>query len=343
MAGKSESIKYHDFIRQFGKSTVKSLYLFQGQESFLIEEAIEHIKQAVIQVETADFNYDKFSGKDAQIGDILNLAQTIPFLSDWRLILLTDVQEMATQDQNQMIPYLSNPSPTTCLIMTTEKLDSRTKFAQTLKQHAEIVQFWKLYEREVPQWINGRAKQYGYTISLQTAAYLADFVGNDLRQLDNELKKIIAYSNNNEISLDAVQRVVGDIREHDIFELVDAVSEGNIIEVLRILNQLLVEGEQPLKILMMVTRQFRLLWKVKAHLAEKKSLTGKQLAEKVGVPYRTAGHLQKQAQRFSQVQIKQGFKRLCEVDRALKLSTNSPKILLEDVLMDLCVPVMRNT
>ncbi len=339
MTDKKKYINYNDFLRQFDKGVIRPLYLFQGQESFLIEEAIEHVEQTLIQAQTADFNYDKFSGKDVQIGDLVALAQTIPFLSKWRLIILTDLHEMTLQNQNQMIPYLSNPSQTTCLIITTEeKLDSRTKFAQTLNQHAEIVQFWKLFDRDVPRWISTRAKRYGYTISLQAAAYLVDLVGNDLRQLDNELKKIIAYSGTEEISLDTVQQVVGDIREHDIFELVDAISEGNITEALRILNQLLVEGEQPLRILMMVTRQFRLLWKVKAHLVKKKSLTAKQLAEEVGVPSRTAEHLRRQVQRFSQVQIKQGFKRLCEVDRALKSSTNSPKILLEDVLIDLCLP-----
>jgi DNA polymerase-3 subunit delta len=334
---KNESLNYHEFLRHFDKGAIKSLYLFQGPEYFLIEEALEYVKQTLIRPETVDFCYDKFSGKDAQVGDIIELAQTLPFLSPWRLIVVTDIQEMATPDQNQMIPYFSNPSPTTCLVMTVEKLDSRTKFAQALKQQAEIVQFWKLYEREIPQWITGRAKRDGYTMSLQTATYIADLVGNDLRQIDNELKKIMAYAPNKEMSLEAVQRVVGDIREHDIFELVNAVSEGNLTEALRILNQLLTEGEQPLKVLAMVTRQFRLLWKVKAHLLEKKSLTAKQVAEQLGVPYRSAEHLQKQAQRFSQVKLKQGFKRLCEVDRALKLSTNSPKILLEDVLMDLCV------
>jgi len=338
MAAKKEYINYNDFIRQFNNGTIKPLYLFQGQESFLIEEAIEYVKQHLIQSETVDFNYSKFSGKDVQIGDVLDQAQTVPFLSNWRLIILTNVHEIAIPNQKQMIPYLSNPSPTTCLVMTVEKLDSRTKFAQALKQHAQIVQFWKLYDNDIPQWISTRTKRYGHTIPLQAAAYLADLVGNDLRQLDNELKKIIAYSDTEEISIDVVQQVVGDIREHNIFELVDAVSEANLIEALRILNQLLIEGEPPLKILMMVTRQFRLLWKVKAHLVEKRSLTAKQLAGKVGIPYRTAAHLQKQARRFSQVQIKQGFRRLCKVDRALKTSTNSPKILLEDVLMDLCLP-----
>ena len=338
MAGAKEYLNYQDFIRQVDKGTIKPLYVFQGQESFLIEEAIEHVKQVVIPPGTAEFNCDKFSGKDVQIGDVLALAQTIPFLNDWRLIIVTDIHELAAPAQNQMLAYFSNPNRMTCLIMTAEKLDSRTKFAQALKHHAEIVQFWKLFDRDVPRWISTRAKRYGYTIALQPAAYLAELVGNDLRQLDNELKKIMAYVGAQELSLEVVQHVVGDIRERDIFELVDAVGEGKILDALRILNQLLIEGEEPLKILAMVTRQFRLLWKMKAHLAEKKSLTANQLAAAVGVPPRTAENLQKQGQRFSQVQLKQGFKRLCDVDRALKSSTNSPNMLLEDVLMDLCLP-----
>lgn len=155
--------------------------------------------------------------------------------------------------------------------------------------------------------------------------------------MDNELKKIIAYTNTTELTSDVIQRVVGDIRERDIFELVDAVSTGNIIEALRILNQLLIEGEQPLRILAMVIRQFRLLWKTKACLVKQRDVSAKQLASTIGVSFRLAEALQKQVQRFSQIKLKQALKRLHTVDRALKSSTNSPKILLEDLLIDLCL------
>ena len=336
MARKKEYITYNEFIRHLQKGNIKPLYLFQGRETFLIEECLEQMKQTLIQTESVDFNFDKFSGKELAVADVLDQAQTIPFLSKWRLIIVTDIHELTVDTQKQIISYFSNPSPSTCLVMTTTKLDKRTKFARALKQYGEIVQFWKLFDRDLPHWISMRAKRYGYRISLQTAAYLAEFVGNDLRQLDNELKKVIAYTNSKEITSAVVQQVVGDIREHDIFELVDAVSIGNVIEALRILNQLLTEGEQPLKILAMVTRQFRLLWKAKAHLIEQKSLSSKQLAGKTGVSSRTAENLHRQVQRFSQVQLKQGFKRLGEVDLALKSSMNSPKILLEDLLIDLC-------
>ena len=333
-----EYVNYQDFVRQFDKSDLKPIYVFQGPEHFLIAEALELLKQRGLPAGAADFNYDKFAAKEAEIGEVVALAQTVPFLNDRRMVILTEFQELAASAQNHLLAYLANPSPTTCLILTAEKLDSRTKLAQALKQHAEIVQCWKLFDRDVPKWIAGRAKGYGAAISLQTAAYLAELVGNDLRQLDNELKKMIAYAGAKELSADVVRHVVGDIRERDIFELVDAVSAGNVIDALRILNQLLIEGEEPLKILAMVTRQFRLLWKMKAHLADKKPLTANQLAAAVGVSPRAVENLQKQVPRFSQIQLKQGFRRLCDVDRALKSSANAPTILLEEVLIDLCLP-----
>ncbi len=335
MAGKKEHITYQEFLRQLEKGPIKPLYVFQGQETFLIEECLNMVKERLISTST-DFNFDKFSAKDAEVGAILDQAQTMPFLSKWRVLILTEIQELPAQSQKQLLPYLSNPNISTCLIMTTSKLDSRTKFAQVIKEHGEIVQFWKLFDRDIPQWILQRTKGYGYSISLQAAGYLLEFVGNNLRQLDNELKKIIAYTSHKEITPDTVQQVVGDIRERDIFELVDAVGAGNMIEALRILNQLLIEGEEPLRILAMLIRQFRLLWKMKAHLVEQRTLSAKQLAGKIGVPLRSAEALQQQVQRFSQVALKQAFKRLCDVDRALKSSANSPRILLEDVLIDLC-------
>lgn len=337
MPKKKDYINDNEFIRRLEEGNIKPLYLFQGEETFLIDECLERLKQSLIPAEAADFNFDKFSGMDLQVVDALAQAQTVPFLSKWRLIIITGIHQLPTEAQKQMIPYFQNPCVSTCLVMTAPKLDSRTKFAQALKQSGEFVQFWKLFDRNLPEWIMRRARSYGYSMSLQTAAYLFEFVGNDLRQLDNELKKVIAYTNTKEITPDIVQRVVGDIRERDIFELVDAIGVGNTADALRILNQLLTEGEQPLRILAMVSRQFRLLWKTKAHLVEHKSLSPNQLAGKIGVSTRSAQTLQRQVQRFSQVKLKQGVKRLYDVDLALKSSTNSPKILLEDLFIDLCM------
>lgn len=337
MAGNKDHITYHDFLRQLKKGDTPLISLFQGPETFLIEECLEQVKQTLIQPETTAFNYHKFSANDAEIGEVIDQAQTMPFLSKWRLIIITETEEFSARAQEKFLPYLSNPNPATCIIMTASKLDNRTKFAQAIKKSGEIVQFWKLYDNELPGWICGRAKGYGYSLSPQTAAYFIEFVGNDLRQLDNELRKVIAYTTTKEITSAVIQQVVGDIRERDIFELVDAVSGGNAIEALRILNQLLIEGEEPLKILAMVIRQFRLLWKTKAHLAEQRSLPANQLAGKIGVPPRTAESLYKQVPRFSQKQLKEGMKRLYDVDRGLKSSATSPKILLEDVLFDLCM------
>lgn len=336
MAAQKDYITYTELLKRLEQGKVKPIYLFQGQETFLIEECLERFKQMLIPPESVDFNIDKFSGKDLTAADVLDQAQTVPFLSKWRLLIITDLDAVPAATQKQLLPYLSHPNPSTCLIMTASKLDSRTKLGQVLKKNGEIVQFWKLFDRDLPQWVSSRARLYGCRISLQAAAYLADVVGNELRQLDNELKKVMAYAHDGEITPAVVERVVGDVRERDIFEMINAVSSGNLSEALRILHQLLVEGEEPLKILALLSRQFRLLWKAKASLVEHKSLSATQIASKIGVSPRIAENLLKQAQRFSQIKLKNGLKRMYDVDVALKSSTNSPNILLEDLFIDLC-------
>ncbi|MCP4405234.1 MAG: DNA polymerase III subunit delta [bacterium] len=337
MAGSKDYINYNDFLRRFERGEIKSIYVFQGQETFLLEECLDLMKQTLVPAESADFNFSKFAAGDTEIGDIMDQLQTMPFLSKWRLVIVTDIQNLKAAEQKLLLTYCSSPNPSTCLLVTTPKLDGRTKFGQTLKKQAEIVQFWKMFERDLPSWITRRAKKYERTMLIQAAHLLLEFVGNDLRQLDNELKKIVAYSHSREIDPEVVQQVVGNIRERDVFELVDALGSGDAIEALGILEQLLIEGEQPLRILAMVSRQFRLLWKAKACLAEQRSLSSKQLAGKINVPFRSAEGILRQVPHFSQIKLKEGLKRLCDVDRALKSSTNSPKILLEDVFIDLCI------
>ncbi|PID56057.1 DNA polymerase III subunit delta [candidate division KSB3 bacterium] len=335
MAGGKEYINYAEFLRRFTGGEIRPLYLFQGQETFLIEECLDLVKQTLIPAESTECNYSKFAAGDTEIGAVMDHVQTMPFLSTRRLVVLTDIQNLKATDQRLLLSYCSSPNPSSCLVLTASKLDKRVKLAQVLKQQAEIVQFWKLFDRDLPPWIVRRATQYGRSMSIAAAQLLLECAGNDLRRLDSELKKIIAYAKGREISPKLVEQVVGNIREGDVFELVDALGNGDTMTALVVLNQLLTEGEQPLRILAMLTRQFRLLWKAKACLTEQRSLPPKQLAATLGLPPRAAEGIVRQARRFSQVKLKEALKQIYEVDRALKSSPHSPKILLEDVCIDL--------
>ena len=125
-------------------------------------------------------------------------------------------------------------------------------------------------------------------------------------------------------------------RRQRLFELFQRVNHREI-QALKILRQLLIEGEEPLKILAMITRQIRLLWKTKACVNEQKSISAQQLAGKISVAPRSAETLLQQAPRFSQQKLKSALKRIGAVDRSLKTSTNDPNILLEDLFIDLCM------
>jgi len=301
-----------------------------------MEEALDLFREKVLGATAHDsFNFEKFYGKEAKAIEIVASAETTPFLGLRRLLLVKDTDLFPAAELDVLAGYAAKPNPATCLIFTAKKIDPRRKsFLEALKSHGEVVQFWKLFEHEVPRWIQQRAKKYGGSISLEAALYLYEKVGNDLRQLDQELEKVQTFlGREREISLEVLKNLTPTIRQYSVFDLTENLSRRKLEKTLEILSALLREGEEPLKILALIARQIRLLWQAKLYTLEGKSFA---LAEKeLGIPAKHLTNLQEQEKNFPLDRLKMAFTRLSETDLALKSSALPPRILLESLMIDL--------
>src|SRR5208283_3698855 len=108
--------KYQELITGLKQHKVLSLYLFYGEEEFLIQEAIDLIIKEVVDPVARDFNFNTFFCRDASVSEIVALAQTLPFMSEKRLIIAKEIDVFKAAELEQLIPYLSDPSPSTCLV-----------------------------------------------------------------------------------------------------------------------------------------------------------------------------------------------------------------------------------
>lgn len=330
-------LTYSELRNKLEKGLIKALYLFQGEEEFLMEEAIDLLKEKVLGFPVSNFNFEKFYAKETKAAEIISSAETIPFLSSRRLLLVRDADLFPAAELDALAGYAIKPSPATCLILVARKIESKGKsLLEALKANGEIVQFWKLFENEVSKWIQQRARRYDLSISLEATLYLYEKVGNDLRQLDQELIKIQAFlDKEREISLGVLKDLTYSMRQYSVFDLVEYLVQRKLDKTLEILNALLREGEEPLKILALITRQIRLLWQAKLYALERKSLVG--LEKELGIPTKYLKSLQEQEKNFSISQLKKATKKLTEIDLALKSSAHTPRILLESLIIDLIV------
>ncbi|HAK89792.1 MAG TPA: DNA polymerase III subunit delta [Nitrospiraceae bacterium] len=224
-------------IKQFQQELSKELpspaYLFYSSENFLLHEALSAVKE---RYQGADaFNFDVFDIKspdDAkpmeQMVDVLN---TLPFLSERRVVVIQNIQKIPKKDVKKIEDYLSAPSNTSLLIMLFEGTSPKLFDASVSKNMKTIG--LNVPEKEIPLWITGRAKGKGVELTDRAVEYLINCVGTDLGMLSSEIEKFSSW-NTSRVDMDDIKGMVYAGAEYSAFDLVNALRNKDKKEVFRI-------------------------------------------------------------------------------------------------------------
>lgn len=167
------------------------------------------------------------------------------------------------------------PETTILLIVVEGQIDKRLKPAKKIKEVGEIINLKAPRYRQLDNWIISKFKNHGKKVNRSVVQLLEEMFSNNLEQLENEIEKVSIYTGDKDlISLEDIQKIISRdryIEDNMIFKLVDALSERNEGQAIILLNDMMKEGEAPLRILAMVVRQVRLLLSVKELKNEGKS------------------------------------------------------------------------
>ncbi len=311
------------------------MILLHGDEPLLMEEVAAKIRSKCLNKRTIPFNLDVYHAPEASPSDVIRSSQTLPVMSEKRLVIVKGASQWNSKALEEFLPYLKEPVPTTCLLFISGKIDMRISFAKTVKSHGLCVQVRRLYEEELHKWIRGNVAQKGKQISSDAASFIVEHCGRELSSVSNELEKVLLFCEaNKRIDLEDVQEVVSDTRIWNVFEFIDKLGRKETVKALDILNRMIEEGAAPLGILGMVARQFRLIWKGKEILRN----GGKraEIGGKLNLAPFQARPLLAQLNAFSEEELEEAFRLLLQVDCALKSSRFSRGRALEVMTMKLC-------
>ena len=323
--------------------------LFVNPDEYLVQQRIAQLKQALGDPEMADLNVTELAGDRTDAEDLLYHANTMPFLAERRLVI---VRGYLTQLDKRMAASKSTNSaahkeaarllqgldqlPESCdLVFLEQGVDKRRHlwkgFALEGSGKQKIpgleariksgtIQLETLATpdvRSLPGWIQRQARNKGVTLEGRAVQMLADFVGPNLRQLDNELDKLAAYAAGRRITPEDVRLLVSDASEALIWDLTDALSQRNGRKAMRSLQELRRNDANPFYLLTMIARQFRILIKVKEATAGRRG-NEYDIARQVGEkPYPVKKAMQ-QSGRFAQPELDAILDRLLEADYAMK-------------------------
>jgi DNA polymerase-3 subunit delta len=320
--------------RALRQQQIPELLLIYGQEAYLVEKAVGRVKSAVLGDGSADFNYHQFSAKEALAEDILSTALTLPVFAPRRLVLVKNVQQLPVAVQDGLLDYLQHPAPETCLLLTGEKIDSRRKFFQMFKKRGQVVEFKPLYENQLPAFVGEQLSADNYAITEDALTLFCSLVGTNLQEVRAELSKLQLYLGAKRlIDIADVQAVVCSARSENVFEIGNAVARGETGRAFSLVKSLLTEGEAPLKILSLLVRHYRQLWKLRELQVKGKS--NREMAGLVGLPPFFIDGMLQQAKRFSSIDFRCAFAFFLETDLAMKSSGADPASLLEALLLKL--------
>ena len=220
------------------------------------------------------------------------------------------------------------------LILESEKLDGRTKFAQQLQKLGTVVECKPLYANKIPSWINIESKRRGKNISHDAAQFLAQISGSDMGMIIQSLEKIILYVGDQPlIELKDVEEAVADTAQKNIFDLTNALGERRQNDALFLLRNLMDHAQPPVIIIAMIARHFRII----AHARElPRGVNEREAAGKLKVhPFYVRQYLS-QANKLSRDKIQKAFYILSRTDKEVKSSKIPRDKILERTVIDLC-------
>lgn len=343
MASKRPSDVARSFFKKIARAKEPApIYYLYGEESYLLDRAVEALIKLAAPQGTNDFNYDAFHGKDTT-GDQLRAAcETLPFLmSARRVVVLRDLQEMDLRQLEAMADYFTNPSPKTCLIlhaMTAQKsVDGRKGIVRKLKKAAEVCEFRTFYQEDAERFVSKQANDRGMQLDRGAVAYLTQAVGIRLADLDQALEKLDLYLGASDearrVDAEVIGELIAETKVNSVFDLTDALGDKDTEQALKILDQMLLSGEAPIMINQMIARHFRILSKLQD--PSLRNAGRNERARAAGVSPYFLKDYERHTRKFSADRVEALLERLVDVDFSLKSSRLDDRIIVEKLLLEI--------
>ena len=327
-------MKPEEFNRAVEKGEFGPLYLFYGDEPYLVERAVKRLLERLVDPGFRDFNLDVFYGNECKGEEVFGAAQTLPMFAERRVVLVKKGGDLSAGAMEVLLSYLQDPAPATCLVLQAEKIDGRKKFFLEFKKRGELVEFKRPYENQLAPYIRDEVRTAGKKIDLAACELLGYLVGNNLQELVSQIEKLVVYCGKKEtIGVAEVKAIVSDTKVENVFEFTDALGGKELGLSLVLLTSLLQDGEAPLRILGAVARHFRQLWQVRELLDRKVSQA--ELAKSAGVAPYFLKKVTDQARNYRVSELQRVFERMLELDLAFK-SGGLEAALFERFVIDAC-------
>lgn len=212
-------------VTDIKNGNIKPIYLLMGEEPYYIDKISEFIEQTVLAEEERGFNQMILYGRDVAVEDIVSNAKRFPMMAERQVVIVKEAQDLS-RTFDKLDDYAKNPQPSTVLVLCYKykTVDKRKAVYKAIKKSGVVFESKKLYDNQVPDWIKRVLSPKGYAITPKASQLLVEFLGTDLRKINNELEKLqIVLPKNTQITPEHIEENIGISKDYNNFELRKAI------------------------------------------------------------------------------------------------------------------------
>lgn len=307
---------------------LKPVYLIYGSEELLLERATKRLQDRLAAVADLDFNMEVFDAGTASTDEVVNAANTMPFMSDRRLVIVRDVDRFDAAALDRLASYVRDPSPSTCLVLVAKKIAKNSKLFRAAATTGVTYEYAAPKRSEYADEVVRMFRERGKRISRPGAEALVEIVGRDLRRLDAEADKLVAYAGASEqVTPEDIKNAAAGDATSSVFELADAVGARDIRRALIVLHGLLGAGESALGVHAMLTRHVRGL--IGARALADRGLSPDAMAPELGMAPWQARNVARQGGSFTPRELAGALRGLADAELQMKTSSAEAGLVLE--------------
>lgn len=333
-------------LQQLRQGQASPVYVCFGEERFRLQQFITTVVDLLVDPDLRDLAVNRYDLNEHDIGHVLEDAETLPFMVPSKVVIANNAtfltaarskrEASVEHDVDRLINYVQSPVDYTILILvvTAQKLDERRRIVKALRQHAIVLPFQPLTGRDLTLWVDRQFKQFTCTIGQEAAQLLVQNVGNNMQLLMNEIEKIALYAGaSGEVTAEMIEAIAIRSLEQNIFKLIDFIVIKRTDEALALLTDMLLQREEPVKILLLIARQYRIVMQV-AELSQQ-GKTAQQIASQLRLQPFVVRDALTQSRHYNARSLQRIIGELAQLDFMMKTGKIDKELALEMLILKL--------
>ena len=343
-------MEYKDIVRNIKEENLKKIYLFYGREFYLLENIMKVFKESLNE-SMIDFNLSVLDGRELMLDHLISSIETLPFMDNRKIVFVKDFEllrgkrkNFSDEDEKNLIDYIHNIPDTSVLVFIVYgDVDKRKSLVKSISKEGIVFNCDKLNDIDLFKWVKNKFKKKEVIISdasimyfIEKEDYRSKNSDKTLSDLENEINKIVSFvGEGNEVNKNTIDKLSQRKVENDIFKLIDAIGSKNSSYALKILEDMILEGESVLGIFAMISRQFKIV--MQSTYLQSQGYSSKLIAEKLKVHPFVVTKALKQSSNFNNNIILSLLNDILESDYKIKNGLIKDTLAIEIIVSKYCV------